>query len=309
VPTGHPPPTDLWGNNAPDLKFRFEDLTVIIHPLAVISSTATLGSGVEIGPFCVVEPDAVVGDGCKLEAGAIIKSGTKLGPNNHVFEGAVLGGLPQHVSPPETPGRLIVGAGNTIRENVTIHRSLESDRATLVGDNNLLMVNAHVAHDCRVGNHTIFANNVMLAGHVIVEDRAYISGAVGVHQFSRIGTLAMVGGQAHVNRDVPPFVTVDGLSSSVVGLNQIGLRRAGFQLQDVRQLKAAYRLIYRGNLTWNQVLLRLAQEFPEGPAARFHEFLAATTRGITPERRTPPGATIKLRRATETDHELRAKAG
>jgi UDP-N-acetylglucosamine acyltransferase len=219
---------------------------------------------------------------------------------------------------PERPGRVVIGSGNTIRESVTIHRAMASDHATTIGDNNLLMVNAHVAHDCQIGNHTILTNNVMLAGHVIVEDRAYLSGAAGVHQFCRIGALAMVGGQAHINKDVPPFVNVDGLSSFVVGLNQIGLRRAGYDGETIRQLKIAYRLIYRSELSWAEILERLREQCGYGPAAHFYEFLSTTVRGIVPERRPPPGATIKLRDHTgisaepsigETLPELRAKAG
>lgn len=174
-----------------------------IHPTAIVSRYATIGQGVSIGPYVVVEGDAVIGDGCRLEAHVVIKEGTILGPNNHICEGAILGGLPQHVHMPEHPGKVIIGAGNVIREHVTIHRALDENEATVVGDNNLLMVNAHVAHDCRLGNHCILANNVMLAGHVTVGDRAYLSGAVAVHQFCRIGTLAMVGGHARVGKDIP----------------------------------------------------------------------------------------------------------
>ena len=141
---------------------------------------------------------------------------------------------------------------------------MESDHQTIVGDHCLLMANAHVAHDCRLGDYVIVTNNAMLAGHVIVGDRAYISGAVGVHQFCRVGELAMVGGQAHIVKDVPPFVTVDGQSSYVVGLNQIGLRRAGCDLRAVEQLKAAYRVIYRSGLMWAEILERLKEEFREG---------------------------------------------
>ncbi|KKK51298.1 hypothetical protein LCGC14_3116340, partial [marine sediment metagenome] len=171
----------------------------------------------------------------------------------------------------------------------------------------------HIAHNCCIGNHTILTNNVMLAGHVTVEDRAYLAGAAGIHQFGRIGTLAMVGGQAHLSRDVPPFVTIDGLSSLVVGLNQVGLRRAGFDQQQVRQLKAAYRVTYRSGLPWKETLARLHAEFPDGPAAKFYEFLSTTTRGITLERRTPPGATLRIHGESdgESDTETgpQAKAG
>jgi len=280
---------------------------VRIHAQAIVSPMARIGRGVEIGPFCVVEPHATLGDGCRLESRVVVKSGTTLGSNNWVFEGAVLGGMPQHVHTPEQPGTVIIGCGNTIRENVTVHRALEEDEATIVGDNNLLMVNVHIAHDCRVGNHTIFANNAMLAGHVTVGDRAYVSGAVAVHQFCRIGSLAMVGGQSHVNKDVPPYVTIDGLSSHVVGLNQIGLRRAGFSGEDLQRLKEAYRVIYRSGLGWNEILLRLREEFSDGPAALYYQFLSTTTRGIISERRLPPGATLKLRRASEEQPEHEAQ--
>ncbi|MHC4402730.1 MAG: acyl-ACP--UDP-N-acetylglucosamine O-acyltransferase [Planctomycetota bacterium] len=279
------------------------------HPLALVSSLAEIGLDVEIGPFSVVEPSVTIGDGCTLESHVVVKRGTVLGPNNHVAEGAVLGGLPQHVNCPEKPGGLIIGAGNTIRENVTIHRALNPGEATVLGDDNLLMVNAHVAHDCRVGNNALLANNTMLAGHVTVADRAYLSGAVGAHQFCRIGTLAMVGGQARVIKDVPPFVTVDGETGYVVGINQIGLRRAGFGAADVRRLKEAYRLIYRANLTWKEILARLRDEFSDGLSAQFYQFLSATKRGITPERRPPPGATLKIRTEPQEHLGRSAKAG
>ena len=281
-----------------------------LSPWAVVSPQARIGRDVRIGPFSVIEPDVTIEDGCVLHSRVVVKSGTTLGPGNQIFEGAVIGGLPQHIHMPERPGRVVIGAGNTLRENVTIHRALEHDEATTIGDNNFLMVNVHVAHDCRLGNNTIFANNVMLAGHVTVGDRAYVSGAVAVHQFCRIGSLAMVGGQAHIVKDVPPFMTVDGLSSLVVGLNQIGLRRAGYSGEEIRRLKEAYRVIYRGGLSWNEMLARLREEFTEGLAAQFHPFLATTTRGLVCERRPPPGATLRISaEPEEPSQEVCARAG
>jgi UDP-N-acetylglucosamine acyltransferase len=284
-----------------------------IHPLALVSPKAKIGSDVTIGPFCVVEPEVAIGDHCLLESHVTVKDGTTMGEGNHIFEGVVLGGLPQHAHAPQTSGGVQIGCGNTIRENVTIHRALQSGRFTVLGDHNLLMVNAHVAHDCRLGSNTIVTNNVMLAGHVVVEDRAYLSGAAAVHQYCRIGSLAMVGGQAHLTKDVPPFVTIDGLSSYVVGLNQIGLRRAGYSSETIRQLKVAYRVIYRSALPWTEILDQLKAQCTDGPAALFYQFLATTARGIVPERRLPPGATIKFRRGTESETqsepELRIKAG
>jgi UDP-N-acetylglucosamine acyltransferase len=284
---------------------------VSIHPSAVVSPSARISPSVHIGPFCLIEADVDIGPGCILESHVVVKDGTTLGANNHVFEGAMLGGLPQHVHVPERPGRLIVGCDNTIRENVTIHRALLPERATAVGDHCMLMVNTHVAHDCRLGNHVIVTNNAMLAGHVQVDDHAYISGAVGIHQFCRVGPFAMVGGQAHIVQDVPPYVTVDGLSSLVVGLNKIGLRRSGYDQEAIQTLMAAYRLIYRSNLRWADILEQLRTQFPVGPAALFYQFLSTTARGIVSERRAPPGATIKLREREEavTEQPVRVKFG
>jgi UDP-N-acetylglucosamine acyltransferase len=282
---------------------------VSIHALAAVSPQAQIGHNVKIGPFCVVEDDVTIGDGCTLASHVIVKSGTSMGNDNRVFDAAVLGGLPQHVNIPEYPGRVVIGSGNTIREAVTIHRALEQEATTTLGDNNLLMVNSHVAHDCHLGSNVILTNNALLGGHVTAADRAYISGAVAVHQFCRIGSLAMVGGQARIVKDIPPFVTVDGLSSLVVGLNTIGLRRAGFDGAQIQQLKTAYRVIYRSGFSWKEILARLQTEFVDGPAAQFYDFLAATTRGIIGERRMPPGATLKIRREPEEHRQLRAKAG
>jgi UDP-N-acetylglucosamine acyltransferase len=188
---------------------------------------------------------------------------------------------------------------------------LTPDHTTVIGDNCLLMVNIHVAHDCHLGNNVIMTNNAMVAGHVVVGDRAYISGAAAVHQFCRVGAYAMVGGQAHMTQDVPPYVTVDGLSSLIVGLNKIGLRRSGYDQEAIQELMAAYRVIYRSGLRWTEVLEHLRQQFPVGPASLFYEFLSTSARGITSERRAPPGATIKLRDTVEADseEEVRVKVG
>ena len=280
-----------------------------IHPTAVVGSKAEIGQNVEIGPFCIVEDEVSIGDDCRLASHVILKNGTTLGRGNLVFESAVIGGYPQHANMPKNPGKVSIGCGNTIRENSTVHRALKPDEVTVIGDNNLLMVNVHVAHDCRVGNNTIITNNALLGGHVVVEDRAFVSAAVAVHQFCHIGSLAMVGGQAHINKDVLPFVTVDGLSSLIVGLNTIGLRRAGFNSDDIRTLKEAYRAIYRSGLPWKEILQRLQGEFAGTAAAPFHEAMEATTRGIVSERRMPPGATLKIHREPSKDAAPQTKVG
>lgn len=280
-----------------------------IHPQAVASSLAEIARDVVVAPLAVIEPYAVIGEGCRIASGAVIKSGTILGRHNEVGEHAVIGGLPQHLHVPQRPGRLVIGDGNTLREYCTVHRSLYEHQATLIGDNNLLMVGAHVAHDCVVGDQTILTNNVLLAGHVVVEDRAYLAGASAVHQFCRVGRLAMVGGHARVIKDVPPYVTVDGGSSLIVGLNTIGLRRAGFTGQQIEQLKVAYRVLYRSGLPFSEILPRLNEQFPDGPAAEFHRFLSHSVRGVTQERRSPPGATLRIHRLPESDALPESKAG
>lgn len=284
-----------------------------IHPLAVVHPTARLGRDCEVGPFCVIEQDVVMGDRCVLDSHVVIRRGVTLGDDNRISESSVLGALPQHIQARAFDGGLTIGSGNTFREYTTLHRSMHAGTATIVGDNNFFMVNAHVAHDCIVGNNVIIANNTMLGGHVTVDDRAFISGGVAVHQFCRIGRQCMVGGTARVIKDVPPYVTIDGVSTYVVGLNTVGLRRGGMTSQDMVQLKAAYRTIYRSGFSWREVLEHLVAEFATGPAAEFHRFLSGTKRGIVAERRLPPGATIKLTVTDESedtsDVTRRSKAG
>ncbi len=211
-----------------------------------------------------------------------------MGRENYIAERAVLGGRPQHTETGSEQGVLTLGDNNTIRECATLHRGLNSGDVTQIGNHCLLMVNCHVGHDCVVGSHVIIANNVMLAGHVQIGDSAYLSGAVAVHQFCRVGRNAMVGGLARLVKDAPPFFTVDGGTTSVVGLNRIGLRRSGFRRDEVAQIKAAYRLIYRCGLDWAEILESLRREFPAGPVAELLEFLRTSERGIVQERRANP---------------------
>lgn len=283
---------------------------VSIHPLAVVSPEAQLGQDVSVGPYSLIESGVIIGDRCQLAAHVVIKSGTTLGDDNRVAEYTVLGGAGQHIQPPARQGTLVIGARNSFREHVTVHRALHEGQSTVLGDDCLLMVGAHAAHDCRLENHVVIANGSMLGGHVTVGERAFVSGAVAVHQFCRVGRLAMVGGQAHVVQDVPPYVTIDGASSGVVGLNLVGLRRNGFSTQDLAQLKAAYRLIYRSGCKWDEVLAELRRQFPTGPAAVYHEFFATGRRGVIHERRLPAAATLKLRPlAPEQEEQEYRKAG
>jgi UDP-N-acetylglucosamine acyltransferase len=229
-----------------------------VHPSAVVSPTARIGRDVEIGPMAVVEDDTTVGDRCLIRSHAVIRRFTTLGSENRVHEGAVLGGEPQDVSFAGHDSRLVIGDRNLIREGVTIHRSTKPGGTTVVGSDCFLMAYVHVAHDNRIGDRVIIANNVVLAGHVEVGERAFLSGCVGVHQFCRIGRLAMVGGIAKVVQDCLPFVITDGNPARARGLNVVGLRRAGLTASQLRTLHEAYRLLLRSGLHKEPALEKLA---------------------------------------------------
>jgi len=266
-----------------------------IHATALVDPRAEIGRDVVIGPWCIVEAGAIIGDGCRLEARSIVKTRTTLGTDNEIGEGAVIGGVAQHVHVNDPGGKLNIGHHNRIRENVTIHRAWSNDAETSLGDHNMLMVGSHVAHDCRVGSHCILVNHVLLGGHVHVEDRAFMGGASAVHQFCRIGRLAMIGGMAKITQDVPPFVMIEGAGGSeVTGLNKVGLRRNGYSPEQILQLKHAYRVIYREGHRWSDVLDILKAEFGDGPAAAFYEFFKAGKRGFVQERRISSKATLKI---------------
>ena len=282
-----------------------------IHPLANVSPEARLGVGVIVGAFATVEADVELGDHCVVASGAVIKSGVTAGCGNEFCEHSVVGGAPQHAGRPRHIGRVVIGSNNVFREYVTIHRALKPEIATTVGDGNYVMASVHFGHDCVVGSNAIFANGALLGGHVTVEDRAFVSGAVAVHQFCRIGRMAMVGGHARVVQDVPPFMLLDGQSGCVVGLNIVGLRRSGHSPEDIAALKSAYRTIYRRGLPWKEVLDVLATEFGDGPVMHLRDFLSRGTRGFVQERRAPPAATLRLRVPDEdaSATSIRIKAG
>ena len=269
-------------------------LTANIHATAVVSVHAELGSDVTVGPFCVIEEGVQVGAGCRLASHVVLKRNTVLGANNRIEDGAVLGGRPQHLQAADRTGNLIVGDSNQIREMVTIHAGLQEGKSTQVGNQNMIMVAAHIGHDACVEDHVILTNNVLLGGHTHVGHHAYLAGASAAHQFCRIGCHAMVGGQAAIKRDVPPYVMVDGQSNEVVGLNLVGLRRQGFSNQDISQLKAAYRVIYRSELAWKEVLASLRAQSATEPVQLLTEFLSRGERGFVQARRSSNAPTLRL---------------
>jgi len=264
---------------------------------------------VKIGAFATVEDDVELGDFCTVASGAVIKAGVKAGCHNEFSEHSVIGGAPQHVARPQQIGCVQIGDHNVFREHVTVHRALKSGTVTLVGDHNYMMAGSHLGHDVVVGNNSIFANGALLGGHVTVEDRAFVSGAVAVHQFCRVGRLAMVGGHARIVQDVPPYMLVDGQTGCIVGLNVVGLRRSGHTPEDIAELKGAYRVVYRRGLPWKEVLDVLDHEFASGPVRHLRQFLAGGSRGFAQERRVPPSTTLRLRVPEEEAAVIRARAG
>jgi len=212
---------------------------------------------VTAGPHSVIEDDTVLGDGCEIRAHAVVKRYTEMGPGNVVHEGAVLGGEPQDLSFDGSPSRLVIGARNRIREAVTIHRSVRAGQATVVGSDCFIMGCVHIAHDCHVGDRVIMANNTALAGHVRIDEGAFLSGGVVVHQFCRVGRLAMVGGNTKLTQDALPFVITDGHPGRALGLNAVGLRRAGIGRDQRLALKEAFRLLVRSALPLETALDRM----------------------------------------------------
>jgi UDP-N-acetylglucosamine acyltransferase len=251
-----------------------------VHHTAIVSPDARLGRDVTVGPCAVIEERTVIGDGCEIRAHAVVKRFTTLGEGNRVHEGAVLGGEPQDLSFKGQETFVVVGDRNVIREGVTINRSTKAGGATVVGSGCFLMAYAHLAHDNRVGDHVVIANNVMLAGHVEVGDRAFLGGGAGIHQFCRVGRLAMVGGNAGAPQDCLPFVITDGHPARARGLNVIGLRRAGVAPPQMRTLKEAYRLLLRAGLHLEPALERMAA-LHDPLADEMIAFVRASRRGFS----------------------------
>jgi len=220
-------------------------MTDLIHPTALVDSQAEIGVGVAIGPFCVIGPEVVIGDRCELMSHVVITGRTTMGSGNRVYPFTSIGQAPQDLKYHGEPSEVIIGDNNQIRENVTINAGTEGGgMVTRIGDANLLMAYTHIAHDCILGNQIVLANCCTLAGHVEVDDQAIIGGLSAVQQFVRIGQLSMIGGMSGVTKDVPPFCLVaGGYRSGLSGLNLVGLKRKGYNLEQIGHLKEVYRIL------------------------------------------------------------------
>lgn len=218
-----------------------------IHKTAIVSPQATLEEGVTIGPYAVIEQDVYIGAGTCIGAHTIVRRFTRIGRNNDIDSHAVLGGKPQHTAFDDSETRLVIGDDNVIREGVTIHRAFEPGAETVIGSGCFLMCNAHVGHDCKVGDRVTLTNNVVLGGHVEVGTAVVMGGAAGAHQFLRIGAYSMVAGYVPLRKDVLPFTLVGGEPVRHYRLNTVGLRRNGFDRERIRALEAAFRTLRDGD--------------------------------------------------------------
>jgi len=260
-------------------------MTSEIHPAAVIDPGAEIGDGVEIEAGAVVGPGVVIGDGTWIGAGAQVRGPSKIGRENRIYPYACLGFDPQDLKYAGEETWLEVGERNHFREFTTVHRGTESGGGlTRIGDDNLFMAYAHVAHDCRVGDQTVFANNGTLAGHVEVGDHATVGAFTSVHQFCRVGRYAYLGGYTVVTRDALPYVKTVGTKAACYGLNRIGLERKGFDTELLRRLEAAYRVVVRSRLSLPKAIGKLREEHAGTPEVDdLIEFLETSERGVVAE--------------------------
>ncbi|HOX09659.1 MAG TPA: acyl-ACP--UDP-N-acetylglucosamine O-acyltransferase [Candidatus Omnitrophota bacterium] len=255
-----------------------------IHPTAIIGGKAVLGD-VDVGPYAIIEDGAAIGDGTSILAHAYVAGGTTIGKDCEIHMGAVVGHIPQHLKYKGARTYLKIGDRNIIREYCSIHRGFEEGSATAIGDGNLFMGLSHIAHDSRIGNNIVVCNGALVAGHVTVEDGAFVSGNVTIHQFVKIGTLAMIGGLARVNKDVVPYTLIEG-DSEACSLNIVGIKRSGISAEAAAQIKRIYRLIYRSGLNVSQALAETAKLGALAPEAeKMVSFIKSSERGICKHRR------------------------
>jgi UDP-N-acetylglucosamine acyltransferase len=255
-------------------------MTAVIHPSAVVSAKAELGDHVCIGPFAIVGENVVIGSGSVIEARATLEHNVRLGERVVIGSGSIIGGDPQDLKFKGEETWVEIGDGTRVREYATINRGTSHSFKTTVGQGCFIMSYVHLAHDCHVGDGVIISNATQLAGHVTIEDRAILSGLVAVHQFVRIGRHAFVGGCSRVAKDVPPFIKAVGNPVKLYGLNSVGLQRNGFSEETVRELKRAYRLVYRSELNVSQGLARARAELRALPdVEHFLSFLEESERG------------------------------
>ncbi len=254
----------------------------MIHSTAVIHPKAQVASGCEIGPYCVIGEHVALGEGCKLHSHVVIDGHTTLGKRNEIFPFASIGLKSQDLKWKGGGTRTVIGEDNAFREYVTIHSATSDGDATTVGSHNHILAYCHIAHDCRVGSHIIMSNVGTLAGHVTVEDHAIVGGLAAVHQFCRIGTMAIIGGCSKVVQDVPPFMLADGNPAETRTVNKVGLERNGVSEEAQSALRSAYKILFREGLTISNALAKIEADLPLLPEVKhLVQFARSSERGIS----------------------------
>jgi UDP-N-acetylglucosamine acyltransferase len=251
----------------------------MIDPTAVIHPKAQFDSTVSVGPYAVIDEHVVLGPHCRVGPHGYLTGHTLIGAHNQFHAGCVIGDAPQDLKYKDEPTRLRIGDHNVFREHVTVHRSNKLAEDTVIGSHNFLMAHSHVGHNVILGNQVILANGALLAGHVTVDDRAFLSGNCLVHQFVRVGTLALMQGGSAISKDLPPFTVARG-DNGICGLNAMGLRRAGFSAEQRLELKKVYHALFRSGRNLREALAAAQKEFTGEAACRMIQFVAATQRGI-----------------------------
>jgi UDP-N-acetylglucosamine acyltransferase len=251
----------------------------MIHPTAIIHPRARLDSTVTVAPYAVIDEHVALGADCVVGPHVYLTGHTTIGPRNVFHAGCVIGDAPQDLKYQGEPTRLQIGGDNVFREHVTVHRSAKTAEDTVIGSHNFFMAHSHVGHNVRLGDHVIVANGVLLAGHVTVEDRAFLSGNCLVHQFVRVGALALMQGGSAISKDLPPFTVARG-DNGICGLNAIGLRRAGFTAGQRLELKQVYRVLFREGRNLREAVAVAQGKFTSAPARTLLDFIAASRRGV-----------------------------
>jgi len=250
-----------------------------IHPSAIVSGAAEIDPGADIGPWAVIEEGVRIAKGVRIMSNAYIRKGTQIGEGTVVHMGAVIGNEPQDHAYKGAPTFTRIGKNNIIREYVTIHRGTDEGSSTVIGDDNYLMVQCHLGHNCLIEDGVIIANGALLAGHVEVGRGAFISGNVVFHQYCRVGRYAMIGGFTGVNKDVPPYLVVRG-PSAVRGVNLVGLRRAGCTRKTIEDIKEAHKLLYISDLSFEEALEKIKTSIDSEEVAYMVSFIESSKRGI-----------------------------
>lgn len=258
-----------------------------VHPTAIVDPKAKIGEATSVGPYCVIGPDVVIGAGNRVGPHTVIDGPTSIGDGNRIGNHCSLGAPPQDLGYKGEPTKLVIGNTNFLGDYVQVSRGTlkTSHQTTSIGNENFLMAYSHIGHDCNIANKVIASNGLQLAGHVIVEDRVVFGGLVAIHQFCRVGTMAMIAGGSVSSLDIPPYCRVGGWGCAVFGLNLIGLERSGMGKPAIKRLREAYKLIFRGTVPYEEALKRLETEFADcAQAQHWVKFFRESERGVVRER-------------------------